>query len=111
MIARLLFYLLEAALLAAVVVFIALPLISAALKRLGYHATYRAPQVFLLVGVVFLALGVAGGELAGPQFLWVYKVVGLAVVAGVTLWLAAPLLSRHVRIERAGSARASDDPT
>jgi hypothetical protein len=106
-ITRFLFYFVEAGLLAAVVVGIALPILKKGLKILGYGLPGRLVKPLLIVWVVCLVAGVVGGELVGPTFLWIYKVTGLALLLALGTLLLAPLLSKHIRIERANASETS----
>jgi hypothetical protein len=110
-ITRLLYYFLESALLAAVVAGGAFPMMKKGLKILGYEVPHGGVKPFVAAWSVFLAAGIIGGELVGPTFLLIYRVVGLVVVLALSILILAPLLSKHIRIDRANAKVAPGQPS
>ncbi|HYJ39429.1 MAG TPA: hypothetical protein VEW08_01495 [Steroidobacteraceae bacterium] len=97
MMSRLAFYFVEALLLALVgcgALFVA----RGALQRLGWNLKPRWPWVYAWACGLLLALGIAGGELRGPEFLLVYSLVGKLLLFAVLAWLVSFPLSRYVQI-------------
>jgi hypothetical protein len=97
MMSRLAFYLVESLLLALVGCG-ALLVARDALRRLGWNLKLRWPWVCAWVWGLLLALGIAGGELRGAEFLLAYSLVGNLLLFAVLAWLVSFPLSRHVQI-------------
>ena len=97
MMSRLAFYFVEALLLA-LVCCVALHVARGALQRLGWSLKPRWPWVYAWVWGLLFALGIAGGEWHGPEFLLAYSLVGKMLLFAVLAWLASFPLSRYVRI-------------
>ena len=103
MMSRMAFYFVEALLLALVLCG-ALFVARSALQRFGWSLKPRWPWVYAWVWGLLLALGIAGGELLGPEFLLAYSVVWKLLLFAVLTWLVSFPLSRYVRISpRRGS--------
>jgi FtsH-binding integral membrane protein len=97
MIMRIAFYVAEAMMLA-LVGCAALFVARSAMQRLGWTLKPRWPWVYACVWGLLVALGIAGGELRGPEFLFAYSLVGKMLLVAVVLWLASFPLSRYIRI-------------
>jgi hypothetical protein len=97
MIIRLGFYMAEALFLACL---FSLALLAATrgCARLGWAMKPRWPRVYGLTWTVVFIVGVAGGELLGPEFLLVYAVAGYMLALGVALWIGAVPLAKYMRI-------------
>jgi len=109
MMSRVAFYFVEALLLALVgcgALFVA----RHALHRLGWNLKPRWPWVYACVWGLLLALGIAGGELRGPEFLLAYSVVWKLLLFAVVTWLVSFPLSRYVRISSRQQAPRSQEP-
>lgn len=97
MMTRMFFYFVESFLLA-LVSGGALIVAARGLRRLGLEiAVHRLVVFFALWGALF-AIGVAGGELVGPEFLVAYRLTGLLAAFALLLWCASLPLSRVIYI-------------
>jgi len=97
MISRLAFYLVEALILGLVCCG-ALYIARSALQRLGWSVKPRWLWVFAWVWGLLFALGIAGGELLGPEFLLAYSLAGKMLLFAAIAWVISFPLSRFVRI-------------
>jgi len=97
MMSRLAFYLVESLFLA-LVGSGALLVARHALRRLGWNLQPSWPWVCAWVWGLLLALGIAGGELHGAEFLLAYSLVGKLLMLAVLAWLVSFPLSRYVQI-------------
>ncbi len=97
MIIRLGFYMAEALVLAGL---FSLALLTAtrACARLGWVVNPGWPRVYGFIWVVLLIVGVAGGELLGPEFLFVYAAAGYMLVLGVAMRVGAIPLAKYIHI-------------
>lgn len=97
MIIRLGFYMAEALVLACL---FSLALLAAtrSCARLGWIVKPRWSNVYGVIWVVLFIVGVAGGELLGPEFLFVYAAAGYMLVLGIAIWAGTVPLAKYIRI-------------
>lgn len=90
---RFLVYLGESALLS-IPVWLALTLVSAALRKLGRSVPLPRLHVYLQIWALSLAVNAFGSEVWGPEFLFLYKLALLAPLLGAVFWTSAIIRRR-----------------
>lgn len=97
MIIRLGFYMAEALVLACL---FSLALLAATRgwARLGWTLKPAWLRVYGFIWAVLLIVGIAGGELLGPEFLFVYAAAGYMLALGAAIWVGAIPLAKYIRI-------------